>query len=73
MLFPVRMQGEEGVPTAERQNDFSRGSIPRNILMLAGPMTAAQLINILYNIVDRMYLGQAQPQARERQVARQPP
>ena len=51
------MQGEEGVPTAERQNDFSRGSIPRNILMLAGPMTAAQLINILYNIVDRMYLG----------------
>lgn len=40
-----------------RQNDFSKGSVPHNILMLAGPMTAAQLINILYNIVDRMYLG----------------
>lgn len=37
--------------------DFSQGSIPRNILRMAVPMTAAQLINILYNIVDRMYLG----------------
>ena len=40
-----------------RENDFSTGSIPKNILSLALPMTAAQLINILYNIVDRMYLG----------------
>ena len=38
-------------------NDFSTGSIPGNIMGLALPMTAAQLINILYNIVDRMYLG----------------
>lgn len=29
----------------------------RNILRMALPMTVAQLINILYNIVDRMYLG----------------
>ena len=29
----------------------------RNILTMALPMTAAQLINILYNIVDRVYLG----------------
>ena len=29
----------------------------RNILQMALPMTVAQLINILYNIVDRMYLG----------------
>ena len=27
----------------------------RNILQMALPMTVAQLINILYNIVDRMY------------------
>lgn len=38
-------------------NDFSKGSVPRNILRMAVPMTVAQLINILYNIVDRMYLG----------------
>ncbi len=38
-------------------NDFSRGSIARNILNLALPMTAAQLINVLYSIVDRIYIG----------------
>lgn len=42
---------------AERQNDFSKGSIPKTILTLAGPMTLAQLINVLYSVVDRMYLG----------------
>ena len=39
------------------QHDFSRGSISRNILSLAVPMTLAQLINVLYNIVDRVYIG----------------
>ena len=29
----------------------------RNIIHMAVPMTVAQLINILYNVVDRMYLG----------------
>lgn len=38
-------------------NDFSRGSVPKNILALAGPMTAAQLVNVLYSVVDRIYLG----------------
>jgi putative MATE family efflux protein len=40
-----------------QQNDFSKGSIPKAILKLAVPMTVAQLINLLYNIVDRMYIG----------------
>lgn len=40
-----------------REHDFSKGSIPRNIMSLALPMTAAQLINVLYSVVDRMYLG----------------
>lgn len=39
------------------QNDFSQGSMSRNILSMAVPMTVAQLIQILYNIVDRIYLG----------------
>ena len=43
--------------TAERKNDFSKGSIPATILRLALPMTVAQLINIMYSVVDRMYLG----------------
>lgn len=39
------------------KNDFSKGSVVGNILSLALPMTLAQLINILYNVVDRMYIG----------------
>ncbi|MEA4932567.1 MAG: MATE family efflux transporter [Lawsonibacter sp.] len=39
------------------KNDFSKGSISRNILALALPMTAAQLVNVLYSVVDRIYLG----------------
>ena len=39
------------------EHDFSKGSISRNILTLAAPMTAAQLINVLYSVVDRIYLG----------------
>ena len=38
-------------------NDFSQGKVSGNILSMALPMTMAQLINILYNIVDRVYLG----------------
>ena len=41
----------------KNDNDFSRGSIPSNIIKLALPMTLAQLINIFYNVVDRMYIG----------------
>lgn len=43
--------------TGETKNDFSQGSIVMNILNLAVPMTLAQLINVLYNIVDRIYIG----------------
>lgn len=38
-------------------HDFSQGKISKNIMSLALPMTAAQLINVLYSVVDRMYLG----------------
>lgn len=43
--------------TSGEMNDFSQGSVKRNILRLAGPMTLAQFINLLYNIIDRMYIG----------------
>ncbi|HWT27409.1 MAG TPA: MATE family efflux transporter [Mobilitalea sp.] len=39
------------------KNDFTKGSVVRNILNLAFPMTLAQIINVLYNIVDRIYIG----------------
>ncbi len=41
----------------DQRNDFSKGSISKAILSLAVPMTAAQLVNILYSVVDRIYLG----------------
>lgn len=41
----------------KNKNDFSKGSISGNILKLAIPMTIAQLINVLYNIIDRIYIG----------------
>lgn len=40
-----------------RQNDFSKGSIPRTITRLAIPMILAMLVNGLYSIVDRIYIG----------------
>ncbi len=39
------------------KNDFTKGTMSGNILKLAIPMTLAQLINVLYNVVDRMFIG----------------
>lgn len=41
----------------EQKNDFGVGSVARNIMNMAVPMTVAQLLNVLYNLVDRMYIG----------------
>ena len=40
-----------------RKQDMGSGSIPRLMLNLAVPAVVAQLINMLYNIVDRIYIG----------------
>jgi len=39
------------------QKDFSKGSVWRIITAQAVPLTIAQLIYLLYNIVDRIYIG----------------
>lgn len=39
------------------KNDFSKGPVWRNIVSQAIPLTVAQLVQLLYNIVDRIYLG----------------
>ena len=39
------------------KRDFSQGSVWGNILRMAIPMILAQLINLLYNVVDRIYIG----------------
>ena len=40
-----------------KQIDFSQGSITKNIFQTAIPMLVAQVLNLLYNIVDRIYIG----------------
>lgn len=41
----------------ERTNDFSKGSVKSLILAQALPLTLAQTVQLLYNIVDRIYIG----------------
>ena len=41
----------------DQKSDFSKGSIAKSILSLAVPMTVAQLTVVLYNVVDRMFIG----------------
>ena len=40
-----------------KQNDFGTGSVKRLILSQALPLTVAQTVQLLYNIVDRIYIG----------------
>lgn len=47
------------------QNDFSKGSVVKSIAGLAVPMTLAQLVNVLYNVVDRVYIGHMPEHATE--------
>ncbi|HIX60062.1 MAG TPA: MATE family efflux transporter [Candidatus Blautia gallistercoris] len=39
------------------QTNFAKGNVYKNILDVALPMMAAQVLNLLYNVVDRMYIG----------------
>ena len=41
----------------KQTGDFTRGKIPAVIMGMAVPLIAAQLVNVLYNIVDRIYIG----------------
>lgn len=40
-----------------KQIDFAKGKISSSILQAALPMLVAQLLNLLYNIVDRIYIA----------------
>ncbi|WP_130869890.1 MATE family efflux transporter [Intestinimonas massiliensis (ex Afouda et al. 2020)] len=42
---------------AKRENDLGRDPVGKLLLRLAVPSVTAQLVNALYNIVDRMYIG----------------
>lgn len=40
--------------------DFENGTVTNNILSTALPMLVAQILNLLYNIVDRIYIARIQ-------------
>ncbi len=42
---------------ATGERDFSQGKMWRNITAQAVPLTIAQLVQLLYNVVDRIYIG----------------
>ena len=39
------------------KNDFSQGPVWKRIVAQAVPLTIAQLVQLLYNVVGRIYLG----------------
>lgn len=41
----------------QKKTDFSQGSVKRLIISQAVPLTLAQAVQLLYNIVDRIYIG----------------
>ena len=40
-----------------QQIDFGGSNVRRNIFAVAAPMLVAQTLNLLYNIIDRVYIG----------------
>ena len=51
------MKGGSFVAGTVVKNDFSKGKMWKNILSQAIPLTVAQAVHVLYNVVDRIYLG----------------
>lgn len=47
----------KGFKEKMKRIDFEHGSIPGNILNAAIPMLVAQLLSLLYNIIDRIYIA----------------
>ena len=41
----------------QKSQQMEKGSIPKLLAQLAVPAVVAQLVNLLYNIVDRIYIG----------------
>ena len=40
-----------------QQVDFENGRTVQNVVQTAVPMLVAQVLSLLYNIVDRIYIG----------------
>ena len=43
--------------TQKKQQDMGTGDVKKLLLQLMIPAVVAQVVNLLYNIVDRIYIG----------------
>ena len=41
----------------QQKNDFSKGDLKKTIIRLSLPLILAQMVNVLYSVIDRMYIG----------------
>ena len=59
LVAAVKAENSKGKQDAknEKTNDFGRDSVPLLVLKTSVPFMLAQLVNVLYSIVDRIYVG----------------
>ena len=57
MLLDTKFTETTIMKTQTNTPNMETGSIPRLLVQLAVPAVVAQIINLLYNIVDRIYIG----------------
>ena len=53
----IRDKKQDGLRKNNMINNLGEGSIPKLMAKLAIPAVVAQVVNLLYNIVDRIYIG----------------
>ena len=41
----------------DARSDFTNGTVTENIIRMTLPLTIALLVNVLYSVVDRIYIG----------------
>ena len=54
---------------AQAKQDMGSGSVKKLMLQLMIPAVVAQVVNLLYNIVDRIYIGHIEASAQPRSPA----
>ena len=57
MLYLKTQEKRKGMSKNMKRVDFENGTVTGNILGAALPMLVAQILNLLYNIVDRIYIA----------------
>lgn len=57
LLCLYRQRGRDKMTKKTARKDLGTGNIPELMLKLAVPTIIAQVVNMLYNMVDRIYIG----------------